>query len=61
MLSEISEFGKRLKSMRLDEATLEKIERLLGEAGGEFPCLSCPSKDECGSFKWFLKWFGTQK
>jgi hypothetical protein len=29
----MSEFGKRLKSMRLDVATLGKIERLLGEAG----------------------------
>jgi len=27
----------------------------------EFPCLSCPSKDECNSFKWFLTWFGKPK
>jgi hypothetical protein len=57
----MSEFGKRLKAMGLEGETLDKIERLLGEAGNEFPCLSCPSKDECGSFKWFLKWFGTTR
>jgi hypothetical protein len=57
----MSEFGKRLKAMGLEGETLDKIERLLDEAGNEFPCLSCPSKDECGSFKWFLKWFGTTK
>jgi hypothetical protein len=55
------EFGKRLKVMRLKGETLDKIERLLNEAGNEFPCLLCPSKDECGSFKWFLKRFGTTK
>jgi hypothetical protein len=57
----MSEFGVRLKSTGIDKALLDKIESLLGEAGHEFPCLSCPSKDECGSFKWFLKWFGTPK
>jgi hypothetical protein len=56
-----SEFGERLKALALNEETLGKVERLLGEAAGEFPCLSCPSKDECGSFKWFLKWFGAPK
>ena len=57
----MAEFGKRLKTIRLDEETQNKIEQLIDEAAGEFPCLSCPSKDECNSFKWFLKWFGTQK
>jgi hypothetical protein len=57
----MAEFGKRLKTMGLDEETLSKIEQLLSEAGDEFPCLSCPSKDECNSFKWFLKWLGTPK
>jgi len=57
----MAEFRKRLKAMGLDGETLSKIEQSLGEAGNEFPCLSCPSKDECGSFKWFLKWFGTPK
>jgi len=61
MLNAMSEFGKRLKAMGLEEETLDKIELLLGEAGSEFPCLSCPSRDECVSFKWFLKWFGTPK
>jgi hypothetical protein len=57
----MAEFGKRLKVMGLDEATQSKIEQVIGEAVGEFPCLSCPSKDECGSYKWFLKWFGAPK
>jgi hypothetical protein len=57
----MAEFGKRLKSIGLNEAALGEVERLLGEAAGEFPCLSCASRDECGSFKWFLKWFGTPK
>jgi hypothetical protein len=55
------EFGKRMKTIGLDEETQSKIEQLIGEAAGEFPCLTCPSKDECNSFKWFLKWFGTPK
>jgi hypothetical protein len=46
-------FEKVLKSMGLDEETLGKIERLLGEAGNEFPCLSCASRGECASFKCF--------
>jgi hypothetical protein len=54
----MSEFGKRMKTIGLDETTQSKIEQLIGEAASEFPCLTCPSKDECGSFKWFLKWFG---
>jgi hypothetical protein len=57
----MAEFRKRLKSIGLDETALGKVERLLGEAAGEFPCLSCASRDECGSFKWFLKWFVTPK
>jgi hypothetical protein len=47
--------------MALDEKTQNKIEQVIGEAGKEFPCLSCPSKDECNSYKWFLKWFETPK
>jgi hypothetical protein len=54
----MAEFGKRLKVMGLDEETQSKIEQVIGEAGSEFPCLSCSSKDDCGSYKWFLKWFG---
>jgi hypothetical protein len=57
----MAEFGERLKTIGLDEETQSRIEHLIGEAAGEFPCLSCPSKDECNSFKWFLKWFGTPK
>jgi hypothetical protein len=45
----------------LNEATEEKIKQLIIEAGKEFPCLNCLSKDECENFKWFVKWFGNQK
>jgi hypothetical protein len=57
----MAEFGKRLKVMGLAEETQSQIEQVIGEAAGEFPCLSCPSKDDCGSYKWFLKWFGAPK
>ena len=56
-----NEFQKRLDLLELDTATLEKIAQIIAEAGKEFPCLSCPSKDDCSNFKWFLKWFGDQK
>jgi hypothetical protein len=39
----------------------DRIIQVIADAGKEFPCLSCPSKDECASFAWFLKWFGTEK
>jgi len=42
----MAEFGERLKTVGLDEETQSRIEQLIGEAAGEFPCLSCPSKDE---------------
>ena len=57
----MTEFTKRIKTIGLTEEAQSKIEQLINEAANEFPCLSCPSKDECDSFKWFLKWFGTQK
>ena len=57
----MAEFKTRLETTGLDEATQSKIEQIIAEARNEFPCLSCPSKDECDSFKWFIKWFGTPK
>jgi hypothetical protein len=54
------EFVEKLKAAGLNPDELEKASQLIAEAGSEFPCLSCPSKDECASFKWFQKWFGTQ-
>jgi hypothetical protein len=54
------EFVEKLKASGLNPEELEKASQLIAEAGNEFPCLSCPSKDECASFKWFQKWFGTQ-
>ena len=54
------EFVERLKAAGLTPKELGKVEQLIAQAGGEFPCQSCPSKDDCASFKWFLKWFGTK-
>jgi len=35
----------------LDNEDEEKIKKLIIEVGKEFPCLACPSKDECENFK----------
>jgi hypothetical protein len=56
-----TEFEKRVNQLALDNATRNKLIQIISEAGKEFPCLSCPSKDECASFDWFIKWFGTAK
>jgi hypothetical protein len=50
------EFEKQLKQMKLEDSV--KVLELINSAGKEFPCLSCESRDECGTFGWFLKWFG---
>ncbi len=54
-----SEFEKQLKQMTHQDS--EKVLELINMAAKEFPCLSCESRDECGSFGWFLKWFGSAK
>jgi hypothetical protein len=54
-----SEFEKQLSNLKLDASIKNKILQIINDAGAEFPCLSCPSKDECNSFKWFTRWFGT--
>lgn len=51
------EFKRRIKLLGLDEQSEKKVIALIAEAGEEFPCLTCPSKDECENFKWFKKWF----
>jgi hypothetical protein len=55
------EFAKRLELLNLDKETFENVRKIIEEAGKEFPCLSCPSKDNCANFKWFIKWFGAQE
>ena len=55
------EFEKHLRQMNLDKEVVSEILEVLGSAGSEFPCLTCPSKDECNNFKWFVKWFGETK
>ncbi len=52
------ELEKQLKELVKDEKTVDKLLELVNVAGKEFPCLSCPSRNECGSFSWFTKWFG---
>jgi hypothetical protein len=38
-----------------------EIVEIINSAGKEFPCLSCPSNNECETFKWFIKWFGKER
>jgi hypothetical protein len=52
----VNEFRKRLE-LKLGKETLEKVLKVIEDAGEEFPCLACPSKDDCANFKWYLKWF----
>lgn len=58
MFAVANEFEKCLELLQLDKEAMEKVRKLIDEAGKEFPCLGCPSKDECANFKWYLKWFG---
>ena len=54
----MNEFEEQIKQMKLGSEATGQVLKMIAHAGEEFPCLSCPSKDECGSFKWFVKWFG---
>ncbi len=54
------ELERKIKEIIKDPETEQRLGEIISEAGNEFPCLSCPSKDECNSYKWFLKWFGNQ-
>jgi hypothetical protein len=56
-----TEFEKRFNDKINDSVLEQKLAEIVSEAASEFPCQSCPSKDECNSYKWFLKWFGTPK
>ena len=52
------ELERQIKEAVNDKNVTEQIMRAIDTAGQEFPCLSCPSKDECKTFNWFIKWFG---
>jgi len=54
----MGELERKIKEIVPQHKVMEKIIQLLNAAGEEFPCLSCPSKDDCGTFKWYVKWFG---
>ena len=54
------EIEKQIEEIIKERTTIERISSMIDVAGQEFPCLACPSRDECGSFKWFNKWFGTK-
>jgi hypothetical protein len=56
-----TEFERRIKKNIKNPKVEGKIIQIISNAGSEFPCLSCPSKDDCGSFNWFIKWFGKPK
>ncbi len=51
------EFKKRVEALKLDEESQRKVIDLILEAGKEFPCLACSSKDDCENFNWYKKWF----
>ena len=51
----VSEFRKKLEQLDLKTTMIQSIEEIIKVAGNEFSCLSCPSKDECNTFKWFGK------
>ena len=46
-----SEFEKRIGLLNFESDTVAKIMKLITEAGIEFPCQKCPSKDECENYK----------
>ncbi len=52
------EIEKQIKEIVNNKNVAEQLMRVVVTAGQEFPCLSCPSKDECKTFNWFIKWFG---
>jgi hypothetical protein len=54
------EVEKQVEEIVKGKATFERISSVINVAGKEFPSLTCASRDECGSFKWFTKWFGTK-
>jgi hypothetical protein len=51
------EFKKRIETLRLDNISEKKVLDIIKEAGDEYACLVCPSKDTCENFNWYVKWF----
>jgi hypothetical protein len=51
-----NKIGTTIKDQANAEILLESVDL----AAEEFPCLTCPSHDDCGTFKWYLKWFGEE-
>jgi len=49
------EFEKQIDQMKIGKDQTETFLAVINSAGKEFPCLTCASKDDCGTFKWFLK------
>ena len=54
------ELENKIRTTIKDQANAERLVEAVDSAAEEFPCLACPSHDDCGTFKWFLKWFGEQ-
>jgi len=50
-----TEFERRIKEIIKNPKVEGKNIQIISDAGSEFPCLSCSSKDDCGSFNWFIK------
>lgn len=52
------ELENKIRTTVKDQATVEKLVEAADCAAEEFPCLTCSSHEDCGTFKWYLKWFG---
>jgi hypothetical protein len=47
------EIENSIRSIVKDKGIAQEILRVFSEAGKEFPCLNCTSREDCQSFKWF--------
>jgi len=54
----VGELEKQIRQILKSQDFVENVIGIINSAGKEFPCLSCPSKANCGTFEWFVKWFG---
>jgi hypothetical protein len=50
-----SELQKQIEKAFSNKETRDKIMQIVDLVGKGFPYLSCPSKDDCDSFKWYIK------
>jgi hypothetical protein len=54
------ELEKKVRTTIENQSIAEKLVEAVDSAAKDFPCLECPSHENCGTFKWYLKWFGEE-